>query len=161
MNNEDGRSFVRLVEIMAQLRAEDGFPWDREQTHATLKPYLLEEAYEALEAIDIRGSDGHTLREKWDDESKSIMGVYAAGYPNFFMITGPQAPFANLPTSIEQNVAYITDCIQKMESEGYDLFQPSPEAEDEWSAHTAEIHEQTLMAQGCLLYTSPSPRDCQ
>ena len=36
------------------------------------------------------------------------MGVYAAGYPNFFMITGPQAPFANLPTSIEQNVAYIT-----------------------------------------------------
>ena len=45
------------------------------------------------------------------------MGVYAAGYPNFFMITGPQAPFANLPTSIEQNVAYITDCIQKMESE--------------------------------------------
>ena len=102
----------------------------------------------ALEAIDIRGTDGHTLREKWDDESKSIMGVYAAGYPNFFMITGPQAPFANLPTSIEQNVAYITDCIQKMESEGYDLFQPSQEAEDEWSAHTAEIHEQTLMAQG-------------
>ena len=35
-----------------------------------------------------------------------------------------------------------------MESEGYDLFQPSHEAEDEWSAHTREIHEQTLMAQG-------------
>ena len=45
-------------------------------------------------------------------------------------------------------MAYITDCIRKMESEGYDLFQPSQEAEDEWSAHTAEIHEQTLMAQG-------------
>ncbi|MCH1579513.1 MAG: NAD(P)/FAD-dependent oxidoreductase, partial [Luminiphilus sp.] len=102
----------------------------------------------ALEAMDIRGTEGHTLREKWEDESKSIMGVYASGYPNFFMITGPQAPFANLPTSIEQNVAYITDCINKMESEGYDLFEPSQQAEDEWSEHTAEIHSQTLMAQG-------------
>ena len=37
----------------------------------------------ALEAIDIRGVHGHTLREKWEDESKSIMGVYAADYPNF------------------------------------------------------------------------------
>ena len=102
----------------------------------------------ALEAIDIRGTSGRTLREKWQYESKSIMGVYAAEYPNFFMITGPQAPFANLPTSIEQNVAYITNCIKKMEAEGYDLFHPSQEAEDEWTAHTAEIHNQTLMAQG-------------
>lgn len=102
----------------------------------------------ALEAIDIRGVHGHTLREKWEDESKSIMGVYAADYPNFFMITGPQAPFANLPTSIEQNVAYITDCIKKMEAEGYDLFEPSQQAEDEWTEHTADIHSQTLMAQG-------------
>ncbi|MDP6981729.1 MAG: MazG nucleotide pyrophosphohydrolase domain-containing protein, partial [Candidatus Latescibacteria bacterium] len=37
---------------MAKLRAPDGCPWDREQTHQTLKPYLLEEAYEVLEAID-------------------------------------------------------------------------------------------------------------
>ncbi len=37
---------------MARLRGPDGCPWDRKQTHATLRPYLLEEAYEALEAID-------------------------------------------------------------------------------------------------------------
>ncbi len=37
---------------MARLRAPDGCPWDREQTHQTLKPFLLEEAYEVLEAID-------------------------------------------------------------------------------------------------------------
>lgn len=41
-----------LVDIMARLRAADGCPWDREQDHGTLKPYLLEEAYEVLEAID-------------------------------------------------------------------------------------------------------------
>ncbi len=45
-------SFDRLVDIMARLRGEGGCPWDREQTHETLKPYLIEEAYEVLEAID-------------------------------------------------------------------------------------------------------------
>ena len=50
-------SFAELVEVMARLRAPEGCPWDREQTHATLKPYLLEEAYEALEAIDAADDD--------------------------------------------------------------------------------------------------------
>ena len=44
--------FTRLVEIMATLRAPDGCPWDREQTIDTLKPFVLEETYEVLEAID-------------------------------------------------------------------------------------------------------------
>ena len=51
----DGNPFVELVEIMARLRSADGCPWDREQTHASLKPYLLEEAYEVLEAIESLG----------------------------------------------------------------------------------------------------------
>lgn len=48
----DVRSFVRLVEIMAQLRGEEGCPWDREQTHASLRQHLLEESYEVIETID-------------------------------------------------------------------------------------------------------------
>src|SRR5215831_17622095 len=46
--------FARLIEIMARLRAPGGCPWDREQTFDTIKPYLLEEAYETLDAIDAR-----------------------------------------------------------------------------------------------------------
>ena len=46
------REFVRLIEIMAALRAPDGCPWDREQTIDTLKKYVLEETYELLDAID-------------------------------------------------------------------------------------------------------------
>ena len=102
----------------------------------------------ALEAMDIRGRNGLLLRDKWQSVSGSIMGVFVADFPNMFMITGPQAPFANLPTSIEQNVMYIADCIKKMEAEAYDVCAPRQSAEDEWVAHTAEIHEQTLMAQG-------------
>ena len=44
--------FARLVEIMARLRAPDGCPWDREQNFETIKPYLLEETYEVMDAID-------------------------------------------------------------------------------------------------------------
>ena len=44
--------FTRLLEIMATLRAPDGCPWDREQTIDSLKPFVLEETYEVLEAID-------------------------------------------------------------------------------------------------------------
>ena len=45
-------TFERLVEIMAILRGEGGCPWDREQTHRSLRPYLLEETYEVLDRID-------------------------------------------------------------------------------------------------------------
>lgn len=45
-------SFDELIRVMAQLRAPEGCPWDREQSHRSLRPYLLEETYEALEAID-------------------------------------------------------------------------------------------------------------
>jgi nucleoside triphosphate diphosphatase len=47
-----GELFRRLVEIMQRLRAPDGCPWDREQTLHTLRPFVLEETYEVLEAID-------------------------------------------------------------------------------------------------------------
>jgi MazG family protein len=58
-------AFVRLVEIMATLRSPDGCPWDREQTIDSLKPFVLEETYEVLEAIDRH--DHTALREEIGD----------------------------------------------------------------------------------------------
>jgi MazG family protein len=59
------REFTRLVEIMATLRGPDGCPWDREQTIDSLKPFVLEETYEVLEAIDRH--DHAALREELGD----------------------------------------------------------------------------------------------
>lgn len=59
------KSFDDLVQLMAKLRAPDGCPWDRKQTHESLKPYLVEEAYEVLEAID--HTDITRLREELGD----------------------------------------------------------------------------------------------
>jgi tetrapyrrole methylase family protein / MazG family protein len=47
-----GADFQKLVAVMSRLRAPKGCPWDREQTHATLRTYLIEEAYEVLDALD-------------------------------------------------------------------------------------------------------------
>jgi MazG family protein len=47
-----GPAFQKLVAVMSRLRSPNGCPWDREQTHSTLRTYLIEEAYEVLEALD-------------------------------------------------------------------------------------------------------------
>ena len=54
-----------IFEVVARLRAPGGCPWDREQTHESLRPYLLEETYELLEAIDI-GDDAKIMEELGD-----------------------------------------------------------------------------------------------
>lgn len=62
---QPGKEFERLVEIIARLRGADGCPWDREQTSESIKPNLLEETYEVLEAIDDRDMGG--LRSELGD----------------------------------------------------------------------------------------------
>lgn len=57
--------FLKLVEIMARLRSPDGCPWDNEQTHISLKKYLIEEAYELLDSIDA-GDDKAMIEECGD-----------------------------------------------------------------------------------------------
>jgi len=60
-----GEWFERLVAVQARLRAPKGCPWDREQTHQTLRTYLLEEAYEVLEALET-GNDAKFAEEMGD-----------------------------------------------------------------------------------------------
>ena len=61
----DLASLATVTRITERLRAPNGCPWDREQTHATLRPFLLEEAYETLEALDT--GDRETLRDELGD----------------------------------------------------------------------------------------------
>jgi MazG family protein len=60
-----GEWFERLVAVQKRLRAPQGCPWDREQTHTTLRPYLIEEAYEVLDALDA-GDDAKFAEEMGD-----------------------------------------------------------------------------------------------
>lgn len=63
--------FQRLREVIAELRGPNGCPWDKQQTHETLKPYLIEEAYETLEAID--DQDDEQIAEELGDVLLQVM----------------------------------------------------------------------------------------
>jgi ATP diphosphatase len=65
MSDQPGRKFERLLDIMRTLRSPDGCPWDREQTLASLRPFVLEETYEVLEAIET--GTPRQLREELGD----------------------------------------------------------------------------------------------
>jgi len=77
--------FRRLVEIMARLRAPGGCPWDREQTHRSLRPYLIEEAHEAVEAID-RADDAEMAEELGDVALQVVFHAQLAAEENRFTI---------------------------------------------------------------------------
>src|SRR5256886_15785474 len=66
-----GEWFERLVAVQARLRAPKGCPWDREQTHQTLRTYLLEEAYEVLEALET-GNDAKFAEEMGRSEERRV-----------------------------------------------------------------------------------------
>lgn len=65
MTEEYRQEFNRLVEIIARLRGPDGCPWDKKQTHSSLREFLLEESYEVLEALD--EEDTGKLRQELGD----------------------------------------------------------------------------------------------
>jgi len=64
-SSSSGQAFEELVAVMARLRAPEGCPWDREQSHSTLRTYLIEEAYEVLDALD-SGDDAKFADELGD-----------------------------------------------------------------------------------------------
>ena len=64
-NTKTSKLFVDLVNIVEKLRSSEGCPWDKEQTHESLLPYFLEEAYEVIESVELK--DWETLKEELGD----------------------------------------------------------------------------------------------
>jgi MazG family protein len=75
----------RLRQIVERLRAPDGCPWDREQTHESLKPHLLEECYELLDAIDTQ-DDGELKEELGDLLLQVVMHAQMASEQHRFTL---------------------------------------------------------------------------
>lgn len=95
-------------------------------------------------AMDLRGRDGRHINEYWTDGPTSYLGVSKAGFPNMFMILGPNGPFTNLPPSIEAQVEWIGDLIGAAERNGLRTVEPTQQAEDDWTATCTEIANATL-----------------
>jgi cyclohexanone monooxygenase len=99
--------------------------------------------------LGIRGRGGLGLREKWAQGPRTYLGVATSGFPNLFLITGPQSPsvLSNMPVSIEQHVDWITDCLRHLRQTKRDTIEPLAEAEDDWVNHHDEVTQTTLLPQ--------------
>ncbi|MBW0137274.1 flavin-containing monooxygenase [Pseudonocardia abyssalis] len=95
-------------------------------------------------AMDLRGRGGRHIDEHWTDGPTSYLGLAKSGFPNMFMILGPNGPFTNLPPSIEAQVEWIGDLIGDAERNGIRTVEPTQAAEDGWTATCNEIANFTL-----------------
>ena len=100
----------------------------------------------ALVAVDVTGRDGLSLKEKWAAGPSTYLGLMTAGFPNFFMITGPGSPsvLSNMAVSIEQHVDWVADCLKDMRDEGFETIEPTPLAESGWNQHVQDCAAITL-----------------
>lgn len=96
--------------------------------------------------VDIRGLNGQTLRDKWEEGPKTYLGLTTANFPNLFMISGPGSPsvLTNMIVSIEQHVDWIAACLEYMRERRLESINANANAEEEWVAYVNAIANMTL-----------------
>jgi cyclohexanone monooxygenase len=130
-----------IVEITPEgLRTADG------RTHE-LDVLVLATGFDAVDgnylAMDLRGRGGRSINEAWAEGPASYLGTSTAGFPNMFMILGPNGPFTNLPPSIETQVDWIGTLVAAAQERGTAV-EASTEAEQAWTETCRTIADMTL-----------------
>jgi len=99
----------------------------------------------AMKEIDIHTDSGMSVRMKWEDGPRTYLGIMIAGFPNLFMITGPQSPGvkSQMILACEQHVDWIADCLQYLRDHGFSRIE-AEKAEDAWVRHNNEVADRTL-----------------
>lgn len=108
----------------------------------------------ALLAFDVEGRDGATVKDKWKNGSSSYLGLMMEGFPNLFMICGPNGPsaLANIITLNEQNVDWICTIINRMRDQGLKTVEPTGPAETKWMEAVKSLATQTLVSKAKTWY---------
>lgn len=102
----------------------------------------------APKAIDIRGRDGRTLVEHWQDGPRTLLGLAVDGFPNMFVIYTAQMPFSNVPPVIERQVEWIGRALEYFIAQGIEYVEPAPSAVEQWCQHVDQLVGTTLLQQG-------------
>ena len=102
----------------------------------------------SYDRIDIQGTDGAKLKDKWEEGPITYLGVQVANFPNMFMLAGPQSASAaaNFPPSIQAVVEWTTALITHMDSQNLTYIGTEPDAEAEWTQSIKDGYEGSLLA---------------
>jgi cyclohexanone monooxygenase len=100
----------------------------------------------AMKEIDIHTDAGLSIQAKWESGPRTYLGIMMAGFPNLFMITGPQSPGvkSQMILACEQHVDWIADCVQYLRDHDLTCIEAEQEAEDAWVEHNNEVAARTL-----------------
>lgn len=154
--NQDNVELVDLNEEPIKSFTENGLSFgDREQDFDLV---VFATGFDAvtggLTAIDIVGTDGQTLCERWDNGILTYLGVAVDKFPNMLMIYAPQSPsgFCNGPTCAELQGEWVVDFIRAMDEKGVTRVEASKEAAEEWRQKTLDIIDGTLFPQANSWY---------
>jgi cation diffusion facilitator CzcD-associated flavoprotein CzcO/acetyl esterase/lipase len=110
----------------------------------------------AIRAVHpITGRGGRSLTDVWAQGPQSYLGLMVAGFPNFFMITGPGSPsvLSNMAVSIEQHVDWVVDRLAGLRDAGFTTIEPTETAQAGWNRHMADCSMVTLHRLANTWYT--------
>ncbi len=119
-------------------------------THHDLDLVVYATGFDAItggyDRIEIRGVDGQALADKWRDGPSTYFGVLVSGFPNMFMVAGPQSVSGstNFPRAIETGVDWLTGLLEDAIDRGCTRVEARPDAEEEWVAKVVDAHERML-----------------
>jgi hypothetical protein len=102
----------------------------------------------SLHQIDIVGSTGSSLKDKWTNGIRTYLGMTSAGFPNLFFIYSAHGPtsFSNGPSCIEAQGDWILKCIDHVCKSGKSRIDSTEHAEEKWSAKIRELFNFTLFS---------------
>ena len=92
-----------------------------------------------LARMDIRGVDGQTLKDKWDNGASTYLTLQTAGFPNLLIVNG--AVFCNFTRCVEVVGEWVANCLGYMRDKGYQRIEADAAAEEAWSEHAESLTE--------------------
>ena len=98
--------------------------------------------------LDVRGRGGVQLADRWKDGPRTHLGIAVDGFPNMFMVCGPQSPFANIPVVIDGIAEWIGEAVTHLREEGLSRMEPAPEAVEHWRTHMDDLVNATVLSKG-------------
>jgi cation diffusion facilitator CzcD-associated flavoprotein CzcO len=99
----------------------------------------------AFDHIDIQGTGGERLRDKWAAGPETYLGAMVSGFPNFLMLVGPQTAASNFPRGAELSVDWVTPFLEHMWAHGHHRFDVDEAAETEWIEHVKDMYKGMLL----------------
>lgn len=109
----------------------------------------------AFDHIDFVGTDGRRLRDSWRDGPLTYLGLQTLGFPNLFMLAGPQSASlsTNFPRGIETVVDWASSLFEHVRQVGVQRVEPTPQAQALWTEHVKELYQGLLLRKAKSWFT--------